>query len=280
MTTRRAKLLKRVVLPTSLVLAVTVGVTAPAGYLAFVRSPQNSPADACRAETAPDAPPVVVAAGASITQGTLGGDWVGALRNRPDLSGYTFVNAGVNGNTSADLLSRVDTDIVACRPTAVTILVGTNDVRNGVPVAQYRDNLTAIVDRIQAQTDARIALASLPPLGEDLTTGINQKLAGYNAAIRQTAEAAAVDYLPVHERMALLLVPQDHHQPYAFSFGLALWAAVQHYTFRRSWDQVARSGDRTLFVDHIHLSDHGAAQITELAANWLTTTPASTHPPR
>lgn len=280
MTGRRTKLLKRVVLPLSLVLATTVGVTGPAGYLAFVRAPQNNPADTCGADTTPDARPIVVAAGASITQGTLGGDWVGALRRRPEFSEYGFVNAGVNGNTSGDLLSRVETDIVACRPSAVTILVGTNDVRNGVPVSQYRDNLTSIVHRIQTQTDARIALASLPPLGEDPTSEINQKLAGYNAAIKQTAEAAAVDYLPVYERMAGLLVGQDHLQPYAFTFGLALWAAMQHYTFQRSWDDIAHSNDRTLFVDHIHLSDHGAAQITELAANWLTTNPAPTQQTR
>ncbi|WP_019891462.1 hypothetical protein [Streptomyces purpureus] len=44
------------------------------------------------------------------------------------------MNARVNGHTSADLLERVDSDIVACRPVAVTILIGTNDLGDAVPV--------------------------------------------------------------------------------------------------------------------------------------------------
>src|SRR3712207_2281363 len=92
---------KRVIVGVCLLLAAALGATGTAGYLAFVRSPDNSPAEACNG--APGARPVVVSAGASMTQGTLGGDWVGALRGRPELAEYEFVNAGINGNTSADL---------------------------------------------------------------------------------------------------------------------------------------------------------------------------------
>ncbi|WP_328470640.1 GDSL-type esterase/lipase family protein [Actinoplanes sp. NBC_00393] len=249
---------------TLVAVAALLGATAPAGYLAFLRAPTGNPADACPAA---DGRPVVVAAGASITQGTLGGDWVGGLRRKPELAGYDLVNAGINGNTSADLLGRLDTDVVACRPEAVAVLVGTNDVRGEVPVPEYRANLVAIVERIRAGSDARIALASLPPLGEDPGTEINRRLEGYNAAVREVAEQTDAGYLPVHERMTALLAGQT--EPFAFSFGVAFWAAVQHYTFRRSWDEVAEAGGRTLLVDHIHLSDRGAAQVTDLVATWL-----------
>jgi lysophospholipase L1-like esterase len=260
---------KRVIVAVCLLLAAALGATGTAGYLAFVRSPDNSPAEACNG--APGARSVVVSAGASMTQGTLGGDWVGALRGRPELAAYEFVNAGINGNTSADLLARVDTDIVACRPAAVTILVGSNDVRNGTSPDQYRDNLTAIVDRLKARTTARISLMSLPPLGEDLNTDINRTLSRYNAAIRETAARAGVDYVPVHERMVDILARHNDRRPFDFSFPLALTAATRHYVFGQSWDDVARSGGRELLIDHIHLNDRGAAQLTELAANWLTT---------
>ncbi|GGT17013.1 hypothetical protein GCM10014713_07460 [Streptomyces purpureus] len=112
------------------------------------------------------------------------------------------MNARVNGHTSADLLERVDSDIVACRPVAVTILIGTNDLGDGVPVQDYRGYLGAIVDRVKTKTSARIVLLSLPPRGEDLDADINHRLAAYNAVIKETAERAKVDYLPVHERMA------------------------------------------------------------------------------
>ncbi|UJW28509.1 GDSL-type esterase/lipase family protein [Saccharothrix sp. AJ9571] len=257
---------KRVLLAACLVLVATLGVFGTAGYLAFVRAPDGTPAEACAGE---QARPVVVNAGASMTQGTLGGDWVGALREKPEFAAYEFVNAGVNGDTSADLLARVDTDVMACRPAAVTVLVGTNDVRNGVPLADYRANLTGIVDRLKSGTNARIALMSLPPLGEDPDTGVNRTLSGFNAAIKETAARAGVDYLPVHERMTGILAQRTGLQPYDFSFPLALWAATEYYVFGQSWDDVTRGAGRELLIDHIHLNDRGAAQLTELATDWL-----------
>jgi acyl-CoA thioesterase-1 len=261
---------KRIIIALCLLLVGVLGAAGTVGYLTFVRSPANPPAAACADGRSQDSRPVVVAAGASMTQGTLGADWVGALRDRPEHRGFEFVNAGVNGSTSADLRQRVDTDIVACSPAEVTILIGTNDVRDGVPLDQYRDNLGAIVDRVVSRTTARVALMSLPPLGEDLDTEINQKLSGYNAAIRQTATRARVDYLPVHEQMTDLLRQRGGDpKPYDFSFLVAFGAATQHYLFGQSWDEVARNGGRELLVDHIHLSDRGGAIVTELVAQWL-----------
>ncbi|MFJ3877107.1 SGNH/GDSL hydrolase family protein [Streptomyces sp. NPDC090077] len=263
---------KRVIVCLAVVLVCLLALAGTVGYLTFLRSPANPPAEACGNGRAPGAGPVVVAAGASMTRGTQGADWVGALRNRPEFRGYEFVNAGVNGNTSADLLQRVDADVVACDPHAVTLLIGTNDVRDGVPVDQYEDNLGAIVDRIRSRTSARIALMSLPPLGEDLDAGINARLGAYNAVIRETAARNHIDYLPVHEQMA------DHLRQrggkgasYDFSFALAYSAAAEHYLLRRSWDEVARGNGLELLVDHIHLSNRGAAIVTATAARWLST---------
>ncbi len=256
----------------SLALAAVLGAVGAVGYLTFVRSPADSPARACRPGHTAGDEPVVVAAGASMTQGTLGADWVGALRKRREFDGYRFVNAGVNGNTSADLRERVDTDILACHPDAVVILIGTNDVRNGVPVASFRDNLAAIVGRVTAEATARVALMSLPPLGEDLDAEINHRLVDYNRAIADTAIRAGVDYLPLHERIVDLVRQYgDPHMSYDFGFVLAFRAAAQHYLLRRDWDQVAHSHGLELFVDHIHLSDRGGAAVVDLTARWLAT---------
>ncbi|GAB3837834.1 hypothetical protein GCM10029963_03230 [Micromonospora andamanensis] len=261
---------RRIIVAVFLLLVGVLGAAGTVGYLAFGRPPTNPPAEACADDRTSDALPTVVAAGSSSTQGTLGADWVGALRERPEHRGYEFVNAGVNGDTSADLRQRVDTDIIVCRPTAVMILIGGNDVRDDIPLDQYRDNLGAIVDRIKSRTTARIALLSLPPLGEDLDADLNQKVSTYNTVIMQTATRAQVDYLPVHEQLADVLRQRvGDPAPYDFSFPLAFGAATQHYLFGRSWDEVARSGGRELHVDHVHLNDRGGAIITELAAQWL-----------
>ncbi|MFI7549355.1 SGNH/GDSL hydrolase family protein [Micromonospora sediminimaris] len=263
---------KRLVIVACLLLVGALGAAGTVAYLAFGRPAANPPTEACADGRRPDAPPTVVAAGSSSTQGTLGADWVGALRERPENRGYEFVNAGVNGDTSADLRQRVDTDIIACRPAAVIIMIGGNDVRDDVPLDQYRDNLSAIVDRVESRTTARVALLSLPPLSEDLDSDLNRKLGTYNTVIQQTATRAEVDYLPVHEQLVDILRQRvTDPAPYDFSFPLAFGAATQHYLLGRSWDEVARDGGRELLVDHVHLNDRGGAIITELAAEWLAT---------
>lgn len=254
-----------------LALATPIGI---ASYLAFVRTPSNSPDKVCGAVA--DARSVVVA-GASIVQGSLGADWVTSLQDRPELAGYSFVNAGVSGNTSADLRARVDTDILACRPDAVMILVGTNDVLQGVSTFEYEANLAAIIDRIREHTAARIALMSLPPLGEDLGGETNRTLSDYNAVVRKLSAQHDVDYLPIHERIAELLRPGADRPSFDFSPALAFSAAIQHYVLGRSWDDVAERDGRELLIDHIHLSDRGATVVAELAAPWLATGERDAH---
>ncbi|MFF2391984.1 SGNH/GDSL hydrolase family protein [Nocardia sp. NPDC058114] len=252
---------------------VLIGVLGAVGavvYLTFLRSAENSPSLACDEGRPSGSGPVVVAAGASMTQGTLGANWVGALRDRPEFAGYTFVNAGVNGNTAADLLGRVDTDVVRCRPDAVVLLVGTNDVRADVSVDRYRADLGALVGRIGSRTSARIALLSLPPLGEDLDAPINHRLADFNAAIENVATTAGIGYLPVNEQFAdRLRRSASATTTFDFGFSLAFRAAAKHYLLGRTWDEVAHSHHLELLVDHIHLSDQGGAIVTELVGRWL-----------
>ena len=267
---------KRIVITLCTLVLTGLSAAGAVGYLTFLRSPANPPADACADGRPKGSGPVVVAAGASMTQGTLGRDWVGDLREKPEFRGYEFINAGDNGNTSADLRGRVDSDIVACDPDTVTLLIGTNDVRDGVPLEEYRDNLSAIIDRIKDKTSARIALMSLPPLGEDLDSEINHKLRDYNAAIKETATRATVDYVPVNERFTDHLQGQGHRPTYDFSFTTAYLAATKYYLFGYSWDEVARGNGLELFVDHIHLSDRGGAIVTNLAAQWLSSAEGTT----
>ncbi|MFD0468755.1 SGNH/GDSL hydrolase family protein [Nonomuraea thailandensis] len=206
-----------------------------------------------------------MAAGASMTQGSLGADWVASLRAA--FPAYEFVNAGSNGNTTADLLQRVDTDIVACRPAAVTLLIGTNDVRDGVPLEEYRANLRAIVDRVRSGTGARVALMSLPP-----RRGPERPDQPHPHPLQRRDQGHrrpdGADHLALHERMAGIL-RHGARTPYGFGFPLAFSVAAQHYLLGRTWDDIARAGGRELLVDHVHLTDRGGALVTELAGGWL-----------
>lgn len=138
--------------------------------------------------------------GDSLTQGTISSDYVALLRERFGGAGYEFVNAGTGGNVSYGLLGQLE-QITACEPDFVTILIGTNDAnftlypffasRNTFPertsLAGFRANLTTAVRRLRTETTARVALLSIPPLGEETNSPINRGVAEYNAVLRDLA---------------------------------------------------------------------------------------------
>ncbi|MBU3024117.1 GDSL-type esterase/lipase family protein [Zobellia galactanivorans] len=75
-------------------------------------------------------------------------------------------NAGVSGNTTLDLLQRLDTDVLEHRPDFVILLVGTNDMLNSkkmISYASYKNNLWEIVKRIK-EVGASVLLMSPPPV--------------------------------------------------------------------------------------------------------------------
>ncbi len=150
--------------------------------------------------------PRVVCVGASTVRGNVSFDIVGELADR--LPDRAWINAGINGETSAQVLARLD-DVVACRPDHVVVQVGANDVLRRVPLEEYRANLAAIVARLRSGTDARIALMSVQVVGDLPESAANRDVDRLNEIIRRTAEATGAGYLPLHERLRDLL--REHH---------------------------------------------------------------------
>ena len=77
--------------------------------------------------------------GDSITDYGMWHEWF------PDLP---TLNRGVGGETTGELLARIDTAIN--RPVAVFLLIGTNDISWAVPSAEIIDNLRQIIARIHS----------------------------------------------------------------------------------------------------------------------------------
>lgn len=83
---------------------------------------------------------------------------------------YKVVNAGVSGETSSGGNSRIDW--ILKQPVDVFVLeLGANDGLRGVPVAETRKNLQAIIDKVKAQNpEVKLVLAGMqvpPNMGPD-----------------------------------------------------------------------------------------------------------------
>jgi len=115
-----------------------------------------------------DSRPVIVAFGDSLTAGAgvpADGNYPAKLQARIDAAGYRYrvINAGVNGETSAQGLSRTPS-IVVLHPVIAIVEFGANDGLRGMPAEATAQNLLDIVSSLQS-TGARVVLAGMqiPP---------------------------------------------------------------------------------------------------------------------
>jgi acyl-CoA thioesterase I len=230
---------------------------------------------------------VVVCAGDSITSGASSANWVDLLQRRFAADGYQFVNAGVDGDPAWNVLERIE-DVVRCRPDAVTLQVGGNDVaaasgtwheklywrQQHVPRAPslglYTECVDEILTRLQSQTSARIAVLDIPMIGEDLTSDTNRRVDSYNQALRRVAAAHGAQCLPLHDRLAALLPSSHNPPPYRGRFGPMIRASVSRSILRRSWNQISASNGLVVLIDHVHLNDRAAILTSDLIAEFLT----------
>jgi len=99
------------------------------------------------------------------------------------------VPAGVSGNTSKDMLARLDASVLSKKPDWMTLSCGVNDVwhgATGIELEPYKTNITAIVDKAQAAGIKVMILTSTVIYENDNPN--NQKLVAYNDFLKQLAK--------------------------------------------------------------------------------------------
>jgi lysophospholipase L1-like esterase len=89
--------------------------------------------------------------------------------------GFHFINRGIAGQNTSQMLLRFVDDVVTLRPRGVALLCGTNDLRAYVgdpaevaasALARIRRNVTAMCD-ISRGNDIAVLLGAIPPVGAD-----------------------------------------------------------------------------------------------------------------
>ena len=119
--------------------------------------------------------------------------WVALLEERlkRERLDYSVVNASISGETSAGGAARINAALESRRPAVVIVELGANDGLRGLPLAQMKANLGAIIERSK-KSGARVLLVGmkLPPnYGPDYT-------AGFESAYGELARRHKVALLP------------------------------------------------------------------------------------
>jgi lysophospholipase L1-like esterase len=147
-----------------------------------------------------------VALGDSYTIGTSVDEeerWPNQLAGRiPTLE--LVANLAVNGYTSGDLIARELPAVAGHEPEFVSVLIGVNDVVQGVPDGSYAANVTVILDRlVEVVRPERILCAATPdytrtPRGAEYGDPARQSdgIVRINAILGNACEHRAIPFVP------------------------------------------------------------------------------------
>lgn len=141
-------------------------------------------------DTIIDSRPSVVFLGDSITQDGQWGDWF------PDRVTH---NLGISANTTDDVVARLD-DVIALRPEAVVLLIGTNDLGQRKSVEHIVRNIEYLLVTLRRSLPgARMLVQSIMPRGREFAAQIQDA----NRHLRQFAPSVNAQYLDLWPTLAL-----------------------------------------------------------------------------
>lgn len=121
------------------------------------------------------------------------------------------INAGIGGNSTRNLLKRVERDVLAHQPAVVVMMVGTNDAlnsNNSVPIKEYGENLKQLVKSF-TEAGSKVVLMTIPPCIDELLFSRHKakfftdrspedRIADVNAEVKKLAQSDGVRLVDVH----------------------------------------------------------------------------------
>jgi len=142
----------------------------------------------------------VVFMGDSITDG-----W--GRRDGKFFPGKPYINRGISGQTTPQMLIRFRPDVIALRPKAVVILAGTNDIAGNTgpsTLEAIEDNLASMSELARANA-IRVVLASLLPVCDYIRPQTSrrppEKILALNAWMKDYAARNGFIYLDYYSAM-------------------------------------------------------------------------------
>lgn len=126
---------------------------------------------------------------------------IGWLQTNPSFfEGKPYVNRGISGQTTPQMLVRFRADVIDIQASAVVILAGTNDIAGNTgpsTLEMILDNIKSMTEIAQANGVKVILCSVLPAYDYPWRPGLepNIKIPKLNAMIKEYAEARQVHYL-------------------------------------------------------------------------------------
>lgn len=144
----------------------------------------------------------IVFFGDSITQALSVDPAVSFARQIGVHNGYAvpdIINAGLNGNKSADMLARLQADVLAHSPDVCVFMPMHNDANHSVPLATFAANVNSIIGQMRS-AGIKVVVIS-PPLYRGGSASY-VKFNTYLLELEQIVDAYQLPYIDLYRRYA------------------------------------------------------------------------------
>ncbi|MDO6473180.1 SGNH/GDSL hydrolase family protein [Maribacter sp. 1_MG-2023] len=132
---------------------------------------------------------------------------IGWLNNRPEFfEGKPYINRGISGQTTPQMLIRFRQDVINLNPKVVTILAGTNDIAGNTgpsTLEMIMDNIKGMAELAHANGIKVILSSTLPAYDYPWKPGLEPsgKIIALNKMIKEYADANGHIYLDYFSAM-------------------------------------------------------------------------------
>ena len=231
---------------------------------------------------------LIACIGDSLTHGNIGQSWVDYLRK--EFPNYIFLNEGINANTTWQVLQRLE-PIFKCKPDLIILMIGTNDAlgsfdidsglrykkNNNLPEVpsfeKYKEQLVELIDKIGLSS--KVVLCTLPPIGENKDSLVNQHVKKFNDYIKFVADDKNLSLLPVSDSLWLEIKSRSYqlksdYNPKSFPLLRRVFGGIfHHYLLKQSWNDIAKAKGQWILFDQIHLSERGAEIVFNVVKKFI-----------
>jgi lysophospholipase L1-like esterase len=112
-------------------------------------------------------------------------------------------NVGISGYTAGQILAEQVPQIESFQPNIITFQAGGNDIANGIPIEEYRENVKAVLESATG-SGARVYVLAMnewfrSPVGVDYGEDLPAQSAAYDAVMIEEASAHGAEFVDLRE---------------------------------------------------------------------------------
>ena len=232
-----------------------------------------------------DGKEIVVLIGDSLTHGNVQPSWVNSMRKKMG-EDFEFINAGINGETTNDVLNRIN-EILACDPNIATLLIGNNNLmgsferneRNYKKSKQvewsingFENEYRMIVKKL-IENNITLAVSSLMSYGEEIGSDEFERTREYSKIIKKIADEFSLYYIPLFEEIEKYLIEKggNTNLPKIENDSLIMLQnfMVKKILLKQSWDKISTDSRFKVTLDHIHFNNYSANLMESMVREFI-----------